>query len=36
MIIMGARGMSAMASLVVGSVAIKVLHLSSMPVVLVR
>lgn len=36
MIYMGTRGMSAMANLVVGSVATKVLHLCSIPVVLIR
>ena len=35
MIYMGTRGMSAIASMVLGSVAIKVLHLARVPVVLV-
>lgn len=36
MIYMGTRGMTAVESLLLGSVAIKVLHLSTVPVVLVR
>ena len=36
MLYMGTRGMSAMSNLVVGSVATKVLHLSTVPVVLIR
>ena len=36
LLFMGTRGMSAMSNLMVGSVATKVLHLSTMPVVLVH
>ena len=36
MLYMGTRGMSAMSNLMVGSVATKVLHLCSVPVVLIR
>jgi nucleotide-binding universal stress UspA family protein len=36
MLFMGTRGMSAMSNLMVGSVATKVLHLCTVPVVLVR
>lgn len=36
MLYMGTRGMSAMSNLVIGSVATKVLHLSTVPVVLVH
>jgi len=36
MLYMGTRGMSAMSNLMVGSVATKVLHLSTVPVVLVH
>jgi nucleotide-binding universal stress UspA family protein len=36
MLFMGTRGMSAMSNLTVGSVATKVLHLATVPVVLVH